>query len=74
MNVPGKWISSDSAGGLGASRDGNRRDHVEGEGWRERIWGKIACIGGHLKRLLWKSSVVETTRITLVKIPSNGGY
>lgn len=74
MDVPGKWISPNSAGGLGAGRDGNRRDHVEGEGWRERMWGKTACIGGHLKRLIWKPSAVGTSRVTLVRTPSNGGY
>ena len=42
------WLSlgrRDFEGGLGAGRDGNKRDRV-GAGWRERVLEEITGLGG----------------------------
>lgn len=59
---------------LGVS--GNRRGRDPATGKMERICGKIAGIGRHLRESMETVQwiLTETMRLTLVRTPSNRGY
>jgi hypothetical protein len=45
----------------GMGGDGSARYQVgDGEGWRERVWGERAGIGGHFGAM-WKPSVMDSS-------------